>query len=255
MQAGDVRDGLTAADLDGVQGAGGGGAVGGAGQGDFLGDGAGGEERGDGGVEGGHAVGRALFHDIGETEAADLAGGDAFPGPEGGGQHFDRGHPAAADFGQEALGQDVAQAAGQPGPGQGLVLGTEKGEQAFHGRGAIGGMGRGQDEVAGLGGGERRFDGLPIPDFAHEDDVGGLAQGGAQSFGEAREIRAEFALGDVAEARRLEKFHRVLQGDGVDGAGAHDGGEQGGQGRGFARARGPDHEDEPVGQADHPVYA
>ena len=60
---------------------------------------------------------------------------------------------------------------------------------------------RGEDEVAGLGRGQRRRDRLEVAHFADEDHVGVLAQRGACSAAtEARGVGAELALVDRRNA-------------------------------------------------------
>ena len=58
-----------------------------------------------------------------------------------------------------------------------------------------------EHQVAGLGGGERERDGLEVAQLADGDDVGVLAQGGAQRAGEGAGVAADLALVDHAALR------------------------------------------------------
>ena len=67
-------------------------------------------------------------------------------------------------------------------------------------------------------------------------------------FGEIGKIRAALALAHDPKPRGQQAFDGVFQADHMDRAGLQDGGGQGGQGGGFARARGPHHQHQPFGQ-------
>jgi hypothetical protein len=71
--------------------------------------------------------------------------------------------------------------------------------------------------VAGLGGGEGDLDGVAVAHLADEDDLWGLAEGGAQAAGVVVEVRAEFALGEGGVLVAMDEFDGVLESDDVDG--------------------------------------
>ena len=50
------------------------------------------------------------------------------------------------------------------------------------------------DQVAGLGRLHAQLDGLAVAHLADQDDLGGLAQGGAQAVGKSVEVAAELPL-------------------------------------------------------------
>ena len=77
------------------------------------------------------------------------------------------------------------------------------------------GVQRGEDEVAGLGGGERRRHRLEVAHLPHQDDVGVLAQAGAQRGGERRRVGAHLDLLDEALAAGVLVLDGVLDGDDV----------------------------------------
>ncbi len=61
-----------------------------------------------------------------------------------------------------------------------LVVRREDRDHAVDGLGGVEGVQRRQHQVAGLGGQDRRFDGLEVAHLTDQDDVGVLAQRGAQ---------------------------------------------------------------------------
>ncbi len=60
---------------------------------------------------------------------------------------------------------------------------------------ALAGVQRREHQVAGLGGGERERDGLEVAQLADGDDVGVLAQRGAQGAGEGAGVRGRPGAG------------------------------------------------------------
>ena len=78
---------------------------------------------------------------------------------------------------------------------------------------------RREDEVAGLGRGQRGRDRLEVAHLAEEDHVGVLAERGAQSVGERGRVRADLALVDDAALVVVQELDRVL--DRHDVVGAH----------------------------------
>ena len=78
-----------------------------------------------------------------------------------------------------------------------------------------GGVQRAEDDVAGFGRGDGRFDRLQVAHFAHEDDVGVLPQGAADGLGEGRHVDADLALVDRALLVRVVELDRVFDRDDV----------------------------------------
>ena len=76
-------------------------------------------------------------------------------------------------------------------------------------------MQRREDEVAGLGRGERGRDRLEVAHLAEEDHVGVLAQRAAQRLREAGRVAADLALVDDAALVVVEELDRVLDRDDV----------------------------------------
>ena len=72
------------------------------------------------------------------------------------------------------------------------------------------GVQRREDEVAGLGRGQRGRDRLEVAHLADEDHVGVLTQRGAKSLGEGRRVGADLALVDDARAVPVQELDRVL---------------------------------------------
>jgi hypothetical protein len=75
--------------------------------------------------------------------------------------------------------------------------------------------GGGERQVAGLGDPECGFDGLQVAHLADEDDVGVLAQGGAQRGREAVRVAVHFALVHQAAFVRVDVLDRVLDRENV----------------------------------------
>ena len=100
--------------------------------------------------------------------------------------------------------------------------------------------------MAGLRGLEGDGDGLHVAHLPDQDHLGRLAQGCAQGEGEGLGVVAHLALVDGRLVVRVEVLDQVFDGDDVDGLVLVDLVDDRGEGRGFAGARGPGHEDDPV---------
>ncbi len=74
---------------------------------------------------------------------------------------------------------------------------------------------RAEDEVAGLGSGQRGRDRLEVAHLAEEDHVGVLAEGGAEGAPEALRVGADLALVDDAPLVAVQELDRVLDRDDV----------------------------------------
>ena len=92
-------------------------------------------------------------------------------------------------FGDQLLGQDPLEDEGELGEDLLLLVAREHVHHAVDRlEGGVGVQG-GEDQVAGLGDGERRLDRLQVAHFADEDDVGVLAQDVLERLGEASGCR------------------------------------------------------------------
>ena len=98
----------------------------------------------------------------------------------------------------------------------------EHAQDAVDGLAGVDGVQGAEHQVAGFGGAQGDLHRFPVAHFAHQNDLGRLAQGGAQAVGEGVEIRAQLALVDGGLLLRMDEFDRILQGDDVDGFGLVD---------------------------------
>ena len=145
---------------------------------------------------------------------------------------------------QEDLGDDGLESHGELRAHLLLLVGWEGVHDTVDRLGRAGGVERTEHQVARFGGGDGRADRLEVAHFAHEDHVGVLAEGAADGLGEARHVRADFALGDERLARGVVEFDRVLDRDDVHAALAVDDVDHRGEGGGLAGTRRAGHEDE-----------
>ena len=72
-----------------------------------------------------------------------------------------------------------------------------------------------EDEVAGLGRGQRGRDRLEVAHLAEEDHVGVLAERAAERIGEPGRVAADLALVDDAALVLVQELDRVLDRDDV----------------------------------------
>ena len=111
---------------------------------------------------------------------------------------------------QQLLGDDPLQGDRELGAHLALLLGREDVDDAVDRlRGRLGVQG-GEDEVAGLGRGQRGGDRLQVAHLADQDHVGVLSQGGAQAEGEVRGVGADLALVDDRALVLVQELDRVL---------------------------------------------
>ena len=99
-----------------------------------------------------------------------------------------------------------------------LLLGREDVDDAVDRRRRALRVQRAEDEVAGLGRGERGRDRLEVAHLADEDHVRVLAERGAQRLGEARRVGADLALVDDAALVAVHELDRILDREDVLGA-------------------------------------
>ena len=108
----------------------------------------------------------------------------------GGNHHLDRGHAAqAVGARKQALRDGCLQHAGELDADLALLVRRKHGDDAVDRLGGVERVQRREDEVAGLGGEQRRFDRLVIAHFADEDDVGVLTQRAPQRVRERLRCR------------------------------------------------------------------
>jgi hypothetical protein len=89
--------------------------------------------------------------------------------------------------------------------------------EAFEGFADAAAVEGGDDEVSGFGGVESGECGFGVADFAEEEDVRALAEGGAEGVGEAAAVLADLALGEEGEVVLEEVFDGVFECDDVAG--------------------------------------
>ena len=115
-----------------------------------------------------------------------------------------------------------------------LLLRIKHAEDAVDGFTRIDGVQRAEDQVAGFRRAQGDLHRVLIAHFADENDLGRLAQRGAQTVDVGIEINAQFTLVESCLVVRMDIFHRVFQGDDVDGFAPVDFVQNGGQRGGFA---------------------
>ena len=118
--------------------------------------------------------------------------------------------PPAVGGWQQLLGDDSLQGDRELGAHLTLLLGREDVDDPVHGlRRGLGVQG-GEDEVAGLGRGQRGGDRLQVAHLADQDHVGVLAQRRTQTEREVGRIGADLALVDDRALVLVQELDRVL---------------------------------------------
>ena len=102
------------------------------------------------------------------------------------------------------------------------MVGREDRDDAVDALGGVEGVQGREHQVAGLGGQQRRLDGLVVAHLADQDDVRILAQGGPQRARKGAGVDVHLALVDQRLLVAVEELDRVLDGDDVLGAGGVD---------------------------------
>ena len=206
------------------------------------------------GVEGVHAVLRAGL-DV-RRDAECLAVADQRLNGGRGDHDLERGDASGlVDAGQEHLGDDADETRGELGADLRLLVGREGVDDTVDGRGRAGGVQGAEDQVSGFGGGDGGFDGDQVAQFADEDDVGVLAECAAESFGEARDVRADLTLNHHAFLVVVVEFDGVLDRDDVHGALLVDDVDHRGEGGGLAGTGRAGHEDHAAGTVEQVLDA
>src|SRR5579883_1950666 len=185
-------------------------------------------------IEGAPAERMAGLDNFIETLPFAFAQANGFLGAQIRAHNFEQGMPPAADAGNQALADNPAQGISKARPDLLLLIRFKHTENTVDGLTSINCVEGAEHQVACLGGAERDFDRLAIAHFAHQDDFGGLSQGGAQTVGEGVKVGAQFALIECGFVVRVNKLDRVFQGDDMDGLGMIDFVKNRGKGGGFA---------------------
>ena len=120
------------------------------------------------------------------------------------------GHAAAVGAGHQSLGDHALDRAGDHAARLGVLVGREEVEHAVDRLGRVDGVDRREHEVPGLGGRQRRLDGLLVAHLADQDHVGVLAQHPSQRALEGGGVHADFALVDHRALVRVHELDRVL---------------------------------------------
>ena len=129
-------------------------------------------------------------------------------------------------------------------------VGGEDVDDAVERLGGVVGVQGGEDEVAGLGDGQRGRDALEVAHLADEQDVGVLTKSRAQCAVERTGVGADLALADRRAVVAVDVLDRVLDGDDVAGPVAVDVVEHRGQRRRLPRTGRSGDDDEAHGQVD-----
>ena len=117
---------------------------------------------------------------------------------------------------------------------------------AVDGLGSAGRVQGAQHQMAGLRGGERELDGLPVAEFADQDHVRVFAQGRTEGVGKRAGMHTEFALADQTLLRAVGELDRVFDRHDVAGRVPVQIIQHGGQRGRFARTGRPGHQHEAV---------
>ncbi len=176
---------------------------------------------------------------LGGTFAND--GGDG-----GGGEHdFVDGGPAGfVDAFAQELSDDATERGREHGADLGLLVRRENVDDPVDGFAGVVGVERAENEQASFGSGEGERDRLEVAHFADEDDVGVLAEGGAEAGGEGGRLDRDLALGDDRLLVAVDELDGLLDGDDVAAEIRIDVVEQRRERRGFSRASRASDEDE-----------
>ena len=194
-------------------------------------------------LHGEHAVGAAGF-DAG-AELVIVAAADEVAGGAVGYEDFDGGVAAGAvSGGEKLLGDDGEEGERELLADLRLVARGEGVEDARDGLRGVVGVERGEDEVAGFGGGEGGGHGFAVAHLADHDDVGILTEDGADGLGEVGSVVAEFDLFDERVAIGVLVLDGIFDGDDVVLAAGVDAIDEGGEGGGFTAAGGSGEKDE-----------
>ena len=152
-----------------------------------------------------------------------------------------------ASLAHKDLGDNSHDGGGELGPDHLLSVSGKGIDDAGDGAGGSGGVESAEDQVTGFGGGDGGFDRLEVTHFAHEDDIGILAEGAADRLGKAGDVDMNFPLGDDAFFVGMIVLDRVLDRDDVGLSVLVDPVHHGGEGGGFSRSGGTGDQDQAAG--------
>jgi hypothetical protein len=141
---------------------------------------------------------------------------DGFTGAEIVAQNFREQLPAATDLRREPLAHDVAQRIRKPDAELLLFAEGKESENTIDRLAGIDRVERAQHEMAGLSRHQGDFDGRAVAHFAHQNDLGRLAQGRAQAVGIIVKIVSQLALVERGAFRRVHEFDRIFERDDVN---------------------------------------
>src|SRR5215208_7136487 len=119
--------------------------------------------------------------------------------------------PPAAQPGRETLADDPPQGVRETVADLLLLLGVEHAQNTIDRLAGIDRVERAHHKMSSLRGIQSNLDRGPVAHFADQDDLGSLAERGAQSAGKAVVIRTELALIYRRLLLRIDEFHRIFQ--------------------------------------------
>ncbi len=172
-------------------------------------------------LEGGHPL--ALAERDLVIELLHLVVADVAAHREGGEHQLHRRHAAAAVGARhQLLRDDGVERQGELLPDLRLLVGREDVDDPVHRLHRVVRVQRGEHQVPGLGGGDRRRHGLEVAHLADQDDVRVLAQRRPQRLAERAGVAPHLDVLDQRAVRAVLVLDRVLDGDDVGRAGAVD---------------------------------
>ena len=169
-----------------------------------------------------HAVHLAVAHRVEQRLALALAALHVVARAQRRLQDLEHGDAAAALLRHQPLRDEVAERRREAAANRALIAGVEGADDALDGLRGVDGVQRREDEVPGLGGGQRDLDRLAIAHLADEDHLRRLAQRGAQGEGEGRRVAVQLALMDGRLLVSVQELDRILDGEDVIGPGLVD---------------------------------
>src|SRR6266403_1530257 len=193
-------------------------------------------------VERDHALLLAGLHR--RRDLMELALADQVPHRRRADQYLARGDAAAADLLPQALRYYRLEGLREHGANLALLAGREDVDDAVDRLRRARRVQGAEDEVSGLGRGERETDRLQVTHLTHENDVGVLAQRTPQRGAERRRVGADLALVHQAALRLVRELHRILDREDVTVPGGVDEVDHRRKCRRLARACRAGHEDE-----------
>ncbi len=147
------------------------------------------------GFKGLHAVALALADGIGKADDSFFSVRNALTNAGRGEEEFEHGDLTVVVFlGEEPLGNDSTEAAGEPGARSGLLHGREEAQEARDGARSVWRVDSGEDQVPTIGGFEGEVERVTVWNFAEQDDVGRMAKCCAQGERKGGNVAVQLAL-------------------------------------------------------------